>query len=56
MEVGKYYNIVFCLKYDIEYESSVKCIKITPKCYRIERQNRTTRLIGKDSIMEIKEI
>ena len=56
MEIGKYYNIVYGLKYDIEYENEVKCIKITPKCYRIERQNGTTRLIEKDSIIEIKEI
>ena len=55
MIVGKIYNVVFSLKYDIEYENSVKCIKITPKSYRIERPYISTRLIEKESIMELKE-
>ena len=39
MEIRKIYNLVYTLKYDIEYENDVKCIKITPKSYRIERPN-----------------
>jgi len=56
MKIGKFYNVVFGLKYDIEYENNVKCIKITPKCYRIERTDGTTRLIEQDSIIELKEV
>ena len=56
MEIGKNYNVVYGLKYDIEYENDVKCIKITPLSYQIERQNGKTGLIKKDSIMELKEV
>ncbi len=38
MEIGKTYDVVFTTgRYEIEYEDSVKCIKKTPKSYRIER-------------------
>lgn len=56
MEIGKIYDVVFRPgRYDIEYENGVKCIKITPKSYRVERSDGTTFLIGQDSIMELKE-
>ena len=55
--IGKFYDIVYLAgKYDIEYESGVKCIKKTPKSYRIERADGTTRLIRKDSIIELKNV
>ena len=57
MEIGKIYDVVFTQgRYEIEYENGVKCIKITPKSYRVERSNGTTFLIGQDSIMELKEV
>ncbi len=57
MEIGKSYDVVFSTgRYEIEYENSVKCIKKTPKSFRVERLNGTTRLIGQDSIMELKEV
>ena len=57
MEIGKTYDVVFSIGiYDIEYENGVKCIKKTPKSYRMERPNGTTRLVGHDSIMDLKEV
>lgn len=57
MELGKTYNVVFSTgRYEIEYENGVKCIKKTPKSYRVERVDGTTRLIGQDAIMELKEV
>lgn len=57
MEIGKRYDVVFTTgRYEIEYENSVKCKKITPKSYRVERMDGTTRLIGQDSIIELKEV
>ena len=57
MEIGKRYDVVFTTgHYEIEYENGVKCIKKTPKSYRVERVDGTTRLIGQDSIMELKEV
>lgn len=57
MEIGKTYNVVFSTGlYEIEYEYSVKCIKKTPKSFRVEREDGTTRLIGQDSIMELNEV
>ena len=57
MEVGKTYNICFSTgKYDFDYETNVKCIKITPKSYRVERPDGITRLIRHDSIGELKEV
>ncbi len=57
METGKTYDVAFTTgRYEIEYENSVKCIKKTPKSYRVERVDGTTRLIGQDSIMELKEV
>jgi hypothetical protein len=57
MKIGKMYDVVFSTgKYEIEYEDNVKCIKITPKSYRVERQNGTTRLIRQDFIMKLKEV
>ena len=38
MKIGKYYDVVFTTgRYEIEYESGVKCIKKTPQSYRVER-------------------
>ncbi|MCL2916751.1 hypothetical protein [Shewanella litorisediminis] len=55
MEIGKFYDVAFMAgRYDIEYEKGVKCIKKTPKSYRVEREDGTTRLIGQDSIMDLK--
>ena len=57
MEIGKTYNVVFSTgRYEIEYENGVRCIKKTPKSYRVERANGTTRLIGQDAILELKEV
>lgn len=57
MTIGKIYDVAFTTgRYEIEYEHGVKCIKITPKSYRVERADGTTRLIGKDCIMELKEV
>lgn len=57
MEIGKTYDVVFSTgRYEIEYENSVTCIKKTPKSYRVKRMNGTTRLIGQDSIMSLKEV
>ena len=42
--------------YEIEYEKCVKCIKKTPKSYRVKRMDGTTRLVGQDSIFELKEV
>jgi hypothetical protein len=57
MEIGKIYDVVFGTgRYEIEYENGVKCIKKTPKAYRVERMDGTTRLIRQDLIMELKEV
>lgn len=57
MEVGKTYNLCFSTgMYDLDYENNVKCVKITPKNYRIERTDGRTRLVGHDSILELKEV
>ncbi|MFT5662416.1 MAG: hypothetical protein ACI9TV_003067 [Sulfurimonas sp.] len=57
MEIGIVYDVAFTTgRYDIEYETSVKCIKKTVQSYRVERVNGTTRLIKKDSIIELKSI
>jgi len=57
MEIGKVYDVEFSTgRYDIEYENKVKCIKKTPKSYRVERTNGSTRLIGQDSILKLKEV
>ncbi len=57
MEVGKVYNVVFSTgRYEVKYENSVRYIKRTPKSYRVERVDGTTRLIGQDSILELKEV
>ena len=57
MEIGKIYDVVFTAgRYEIEYENSVRCIKKTSKSYHVERVDGTTRLIGHDSIMELKEV
>jgi len=54
--MGRTYDVVFLAgAREVEYENGVKCIKKTPKSYRVERPNGTTRLIGQDSIMELKE-
>lgn len=57
MEIGKTYDVVFSTgRYEIEYENGVKCIKKTPKSYRVEFPGGATSLIGQDSILEVKEI
>jgi len=56
MDIGKFYDVVYSLKYDIEYESGVKCIKKTPKSYRVERADGTTLLVPQDSIMDLKKV
>jgi len=57
MEVGGMYDVVFSTgRYEIEYEYSVKCIKVTPKFYRVERKDGSIRLVGHDSIMELKKL
>ena len=57
MEIGKIYDVIYMLGlYEIEYAKGVKCIKITPKSYRVENSNGTTFLIRQDSIMELKEV
>ncbi len=57
MEIGKKYDVVFSTgSYEIEYENNVRCIKKTPKSYRFERADGTYRLIGQDSIIELKEV
>ncbi len=57
MEIGKIYDVVFMTgRYEVAYENSVKCIKKTPKSYRVERVDGTTRLVGQDAIMELKEV
>lgn len=57
MELGQTYDIVFATgRYEIEYESRVKCIKITSKSFRVERPDGTTRLIRQDLIMSLKEV
>lgn len=54
MDVGKTYDVAFSTgRYEIEYERGVKCIKQTPKSYRVERMDGTTRLIGQDSIIKL---
>ncbi|WP_427937072.1 hypothetical protein [Achromobacter marplatensis] len=57
MEIGKTYNVAFSTgRYEIEYENGVTCIKETPLSYRVERPDGTTRLVGKTSIFELKEV
>ena len=57
MEIGKKYDVVFSTgRYEIEYEHGVRCIKKTPKSYRVERADGTSRLIGLDAIIELKEL
>lgn len=57
MEIGEIYDVVFSTgRYEIEYENCVECIKKTPKSYRVEREDGTTRLVGQDSILELKKL
>lgn len=57
MEIGKTYDVVFSTgAYEIEYENGVTCIKRTPKSYRVKRLDGTTRLVGQDCIIELKEV
>jgi hypothetical protein len=56
MQIGRLYDVVFSTgRYEIEYENGVKWIKKTPKSYRVERTHGTTRLLGQDSILDLKE-
>ena len=57
MDIGVTYNVVFSIgRYEIEYENNVKCIKKTPKSYRVEREYGSTRLVGQDSILELTKV
>ena len=57
MEIEKTYDVAFSTgRYEIEYEKCVTCIKKTPKSYRVKRADGTTRLVGQDSIMELREV
>ena len=57
VEIGETYNVAFSTgRYEIEYENNVKCIKMTPKSYRVEREDGSTRLIGQDSILELEKV
>ncbi|WP_334223885.1 hypothetical protein [Thiosocius teredinicola] len=57
MEIGTVYDVVYRRgKYEIEYENGVKCIKKTPKSYRVERPDGSTILIRQDSIIELKKV
>jgi len=57
MEIGKTYDVVFSAgAYEIEYENCVTCIKKTLKSYRVKRLNGSTRLIGQDSILKLREV
>lgn len=57
MEIGTIYDVVYSRgDYEIEYENGVKCIKLTPKSYRLERPDGSTFLIRQDSIMELKKV
>ena len=56
MDIGVTYNVVFSTgMYEIEYENSVKCIKKTPKYYRVEREDGSTRIVGQDSILKLEK-
>ena len=57
MDLGETYNVVFSTgRYEIEYENNVKCIKKTLKSYRVAREDGSTRLVGQDSILELKKL
>lgn len=57
MKLGKTYDAVFATgRYEVEYETCIKCIKITPQSYRVERKDGSTRLIKQDLIVELKEV
>lgn len=57
MEIGKTYDVAFSTgRYEIAYENNVTCIKETPKSYRVQRPDGTTRLVGKDAIFELKQV
>jgi hypothetical protein len=57
MEIGKIYDVVFSTgRYDIEYENGVRCIKKTPRSFRVERVDGTTRLIRQGFILKLKEV
>ena len=57
MEIGRTYNVAFTTgRYEIEYENGVMCIKKTSNSYRVKRLDGTTRLVGQDSILELKEV
>lgn len=55
MKKGKVYYVVFMRGYEIFYENHVKCIKVCPKSYRVERQDKTNFLVPKDRIIELKQ-
>ena len=57
MDVGETYNVAFSTgRYEIEYLNNVKCIKKTPKFYRVKIEDGSTRLVGQDSILEFKKV
>jgi len=57
MDIGEFYDVVYLRgRYEIEYESCVKCIKKTPKSYRVGRADGTTFLVPQGSILELKKV
>lgn len=58
MDIGSFYNVAYIIgKYGhVGYENGVKCIKKTPKSFRMERSDGTTFLVPQDSILELKKV
>ena len=58
MQIGCFYNVSYFIgKYGVVgYENGVKCIKETPKSFRMKRSDGTTFLVLQDSIIEIKKV
>lgn len=54
MEVGKTYKVIIVFKYDV-YESTVKCLEVLPKSYRVW-QGEEIKLIRKSNILKACEI
>jgi len=56
MEIGQHYDVVYSTgKYEIEYANNVKCVKKTPKSYRMETEAGATFLIRQGFIHELKK-
>ncbi|WP_379029855.1 hypothetical protein [Methylophilus flavus] len=58
LDVGKTYYVAYDVGWygDVNYAERAKCIKKTPKSYRMELANGKTFLVGKDSIRELREL